>query len=222
MKQEQLTIDGKLVEVASFLGHFDEGLAAFAAEQYNLVTAKQLAWLYTSATHSHIVYDGGWSWVVEGAICFSDKEYVVVGSRSENPILQDPAKATQLSLDKEKIYLDGRMESHVRSLRDEAISKGVGAVLPITPPNRILTTEFGNHPLTRYLFEEQAEPYGQFLYNLIADAVGVERALPSETMDIAHPFICQMWISTPRRGAVVHLSGSYLSNINGQMLGIRP
>ncbi len=148
-------------------GLFDAGLAELATEDVNLWSAEKLAELRRLLGPQHQV-STRWSWLAENFNYLPDSEAdILIASRNCNPLLQNPAEATSTHRKNEEYFLPAEIVNALRERAqldpDQARQSGVLRLLRSEVMAEIPIIALKDYKVTRFLFGEQAKPYGEFL-----------------------------------------------------------
>ncbi len=148
-------------------GPFDAGLVGLAKESVSLWDAEELAGLRALLGASHAV-STRWSWLAENFNYMNDADAdILIASGVYNPLLKDPASAVQAHSEGKEVFL---ADGIVRDLRErartdpvEARASGVYRLQRKDVQSKVPVTELDSYGPTRFLFGDQAKPYGAFL-----------------------------------------------------------
>lgn len=129
------------------------------------------------------------SYISEGIIYCPRRDLILLVR--DSPVMQSPKKATRAHEDEEEFYLSKKkLRNYLERLENQESS-----VLALEDLNPIQTKNFGEDKRTKWLFRDQAEPYGKFL-----DFYGIEKMpfiidCSSYVKDHNKPYANQLYLS---------------------------
>ena len=147
--ESQINIDIKSTDLESavVIAPFNQAKRTLEERGYRVISARDNAFLRIQQGRDHRVSKNG-NWTREGFLYLPKREVYLT---KNSPIMDNPEQATEAN-----------RRGDWFCLTDEQIDKARSNSCLITR-KKIPTDRFGEEEMTRFLFEDQAEAYGNFL-----------------------------------------------------------
>jgi len=165
---------------------FDEATKLFRQDGLELMSARDLAYARIQ-TGENSLFSGNGSWIREGVIYFPKQEDKIVLVRN-SATLRNPVKATEARAQLEEFLLKKRTAKEYL----KKVKTGDDSVYLAKDGRNIPTERFGEDELTTWLFQDQAENYGDFLNDSSVNEMPLMFDTSEHIRMQRKPYACQL------------------------------
>ncbi len=219
--EKYILLKGEVLEVYQAEGAFDICVDKLKADGLELMTARQLAEARILGGANHPV-SKSWSWVAE-SFNYIDG-YILIASKTFNPLLQYPSfakQATDCHRKGEEFFLNDVIVGY---LLEGAKNGKVLQLKRKDVPNNIPTNAFSKEPfkrITDFLFGDKAEEYGCFLRANEIKKVPLYVVDKADAKKRSKAFSRALWASDLSNYSALYGSSLNLEYYNGRAFGER-